>query len=141
MFRDDNTECEPGELGKVCVKLPMPPQFMKSIWNADDKFVEKYLTETPGYYTSGDAGMVDENGYVSIMTRTDDVINTAAHRISTGRLEEVINDHPLCVESAVVGYNDELKGECPLAFVLLRGDHDVNTMSENDKEKIRNEIQ
>jgi len=106
---------------------------MKTIWGRDEQFIEKYLKETPGYYTSGDAGIMDENGYLSILTRTDDVINTAAHRISTGRLEEVINDHPLVVESAVVGFNDDLKGECPLAFVMLRKEKDLSTMSDEEK--------
>jgi propionyl-CoA synthetase len=138
---ENNNEVERGELGKICIKLPMPPQFMKSIWNRDEAFVEKYLTETPGYYTSGDAGIIDENGYVSIMTRTDDVINTAAHRISTGRLEEVINEHPLCVESAVVGFNDELKGECPLAFVMLRKKKDITKMAKKELDELKKEIQ
>lgn len=114
---------------------------MTSIWNNEEAFIEKYLTETPGWYTSGDAGYFDENGYLSIMTRTDDVINTAAHRISTGRLEEVINNHPLCVESAVVGFNDELKGECPLAFVMLRKEKDLATMSEQEKQEIKDQLQ
>lgn len=79
------------------------------------------MTETPGYYTTGDAGVIDSKGYISIMTRIDDVINTAGHRISTGRLEEVVNEHSLVVESAVVGWEDPIKGECPLAFVVLKG--------------------
>lgn len=79
------------------------------------------MTETPGYYTSGDAGIIDENGYLSIMTRTDDVINCAGHRISTGRIEEVLNFDEYVVESAVVGFNDPIRGECPLAYIMLRG--------------------
>lgn len=94
---------------------------MLSIWGNDQAFIDKYLKETPGYYTSGDAGMIDEQGYLHIMTRVDDVINTAGHRISTGRLEEVINEHEKVVESAVVAYNEEVRGECPLAYVVLRG--------------------
>merc|ERR1711908_66522 len=88
----------------------------------DDAFIEKYLAETPGYYTSGDAGIFDENGYFHIMTRTDDVINTAGHRISTGRLEEAVNDHEDVIESAVIGFNDPLKGEVPVAFCVVRSD-------------------
>lgn len=99
----------------------MPPSFMLTLWGNDQAFIEKYLTETPGYYTTGDAGMIDENGYLHIMTRVDDVINTAGHRLSTGRLEEVINDHPSVVESAVVGHVDEIRGDCPVAFVILKG--------------------
>jgi len=113
---------------------------MLSIWKRDDAFIEKYLEETPGYYTSGDSGVMDENGYLSIMARVDDVINMAAHRISTGRLEEVVNDHPLVVESAVVGFYDDLKGECPLAFVMLRKEMDINTMTEDEKDALKKEI-
>lgn len=94
-----------GDLGKVVIKLPLPPAFMLTLWKNNQAFIDKYLAETPGYYTTGDAGMIDANGYLHIMTRTDDVINTAGHRISTGRLEEVVNDHPTVVESAVIGFN------------------------------------
>ena len=121
VFNEHNEEVKAGELGKVVIKLPMPPAFMLSLWGNDEVFIEKYLTETPGYYTTGDAGVKDSQGYVHIMTRVDDVINTAGHRISTGRLEEVVNEHPDVVESAVVAYNDEVRGECPLAYVILKG--------------------
>ena len=121
VLNDQNQECAPNEMGKVVIKLPMPPAFMLTLWGNDEAFIKKYLAEHPGYYTTGDAGVVDEKGYVHIMTRVDDVINTAGHRISTGRLEEVVNDHPSVVESAVVGYNDAIRGECPLAFVILKG--------------------
>jgi len=100
--------------------LPMPPSFMLTLWGNDDAFIKKYLTDTPGYYTTGDAGVIDDKGYLHIMTRVDDVINTAGHRISTGRLEEVVNEHPDVVESAVVGFNEAVRGECPLAIVLLK---------------------
>lgn len=79
------------------------------------------MLDTPGFYTTGDAGVIDEKGYLHIMTRIDDVINTCGHRISTGRLEEVINSHEEVVESAVLGYNEEIRGETPLAFVVLKG--------------------
>jgi propionyl-CoA synthetase len=95
---------------------------MLTLWGNDEAFIEKYLAETPGYYTTGDAGMIDSKNYLHIMTRVDDVINTAGHRISTGRLEEVVNEHEMVVESAVIGYDDEIRGECPLAYVILRGD-------------------
>lgn len=128
-----------GELGKVVIKLPMPPAFMLSLWGNDQVFIEKYLTETPGYYTTGDAGVKDSQGYVHIMTRVDDVINTAGHRISTGRLEEVVNEHPDVVESAVVAYNDEVRGECPLAYVILKGSG-AKDMSEAELEDLRKVI-
>mmetsp|Transcript_29351 Transcript_29351/g.34421 ORF Transcript_29351/g.34421 Transcript_29351/m.34421 type:complete len:141 (+) Transcript_29351:105-527(+) len=131
VFDDENNEVQPGQLGKVVIKLPMPPAFMLSLWGNDQVFIEKYLTETPGYYTTGDAGVMDKEGYVHIMTRVDDVINVAGHRISTGRLEEVINEHESIVESAVVAFNDEVRGECPLAFVILRGSG-IRDMSEDE---------
>ena len=121
IFSEDNKEVGPGELGKVVIKMPLPPSFMLTLWGNDQAFIDKYLADTPGFYTTGDAGTKDENGYLHIMTRMDDVINTCGHRISTGRLEEVVNDHEDVVESAVIGYNEEIRGECPLAFVILKG--------------------
>ena len=101
--------------------MPLPPSFMLTLWGNNQAFIDKYLADTPGYYTTGDAGIKDENGYLHIMTRMDDVINTCGHRISTGRLEEVINEHDSVVESAVIGFNEEIRGECPLAYVILKG--------------------
>jgi propionyl-CoA synthetase len=121
VFNEANEECGPNELGKVVIKMPLPPAFMLTLWGNDEAFIEKYLSETPGYYTTGDAGVFDEHGYLHIMTRVDDVINTCGHRISTGRLEEVINNHNQVVESAVVGYNEPLRGEMPLAYCVLKG--------------------
>ena len=121
VFNGQNKDCKANELGKVVIKLPLPPGFMLTLYGNDQAFIDKYLTETPGYYTTGDAGLFDENDYLHIMTRLDDVINTCGHRISTGRLEEVINNHPQVVESAVVGYNEPTRGECPLAYVVLKG--------------------
>ena len=122
---DQNHEVkEPNTLGKVAIKLPMPPSFMLTLWGNDEAFIQKYLSDTPGYYTTGDAGMIDEQGYLHIMTRVDDVINTAGHRLSTGRLEEVINDHSSVAESAVVGHVDEIRGDCPVAFVILKGSNE-----------------
>lgn len=118
---ENNNPCLPGQLGKVCIKRPLPPSFMTTLWGNHAAYHEKYFAETPGYYTTGDAGVVDDKGYLSILTRVDDVINTAGHRISTGRLEEVIIDHEMVVEAAVVGWADPIKGECPLAFVVLKG--------------------
>lgn len=120
IFSELNDEVPAGTLGKVVIKLPLPPAFMLTLWGNDAAFIKKYLSDTPGYYTTGDAGIIDERGYIHIMTRMDDVINTAGHRISTGRLEEVVNEHDQVVESAVVGYNHTVRGECPLAFVTLR---------------------
>jgi len=100
---------------------------MLTLWGNDQAFIDKYLAENPGYYTTGDAGHINEKGYLEIMTRVDDVINTAGHRISTGALEEVVNQHESVVESAVVGFNDKIKGECALAFIILRQDIKIET--------------
>jgi len=140
IFDETNNECAPDALGKVVIKLPLPPAFMLTLWGNDEAFIEKYLAETPGYYTTGDAGMIDAKGYLHIMTRMDDVINTAGHRISTGRLEEVVNSHDLVVESAVVGYNHEVRGECPLAFVILRGGADTAELSDEQKAEIAKDV-
>ena len=109
----------PGELGAICVKLPMPPGTLPTLWNAEERFKKSYLTTFPGYYETGDAGMMDEDGYLYIMARTDDVINVAGHRLSTGAMEEVLANHPDVAECAVIGVTDQLKGQLPLGFVCL----------------------
>ena len=123
----------------MVIKMPLPPSFMLTLWGNDEAFIQKYLSDTPGYYTTGDAGVIDENGYLSIMTRVDDVINTCGHRISTGRLEEVVNEHDSVVESAVVGYDEEIRGECPLAFVVLKG-KGTEEMSEEQIKRLKVEL-
>ena len=109
----------PNQLGSIAVKLPLPPGALPTLWNANERFVKSYLTTYPGYYETGDAGMIDEDGYVFIMARTDDVINVAGHRLSTGAMEEVLAGHNDVAECAVVGINDELKGQVPLGLVCL----------------------
>ena len=116
---NEGNELPRGELGSITVKLPLPPGNFPTLWNADKRYIESYLEEFPGFYNTGDAGYMDENGYVYIMARTDDVINVAGHRLSTGGLEEVIASHPDIAECAVVGAADELKGQLPLGFVCL----------------------
>jgi propionyl-CoA synthetase len=108
-----------GELGAIAIKLPLPPGTLPTLWNADDRFKKSYLTTFPGYYETGDAGMVDEDGYLYIMARTDDVINVAGHRLSTGAMEEVLANHPDVAECAVIGVSDELKGQLPVGFLCL----------------------
>ena len=108
-----------GELGAVSIKLPLPPSCLATIWGADQAFIDKYLTTFPGYYETGDAGYCDEDGYLYIMARTDDVINVAGHRLSTGQLEEVLADHPDIAECAVIGVADQLKGQLPLGLICL----------------------
>jgi len=109
----------PGELGAIAVKLPLPPGTLPNLWNAEDRFKKSYLTTFPGYYETGDAGMMDADGYLYIMARTDDVINVAGHRLSTGAMEEVLASHPDVAECAVIGVADQLKGQMPLGFLCL----------------------
>ena len=108
-----------GELGAICIKLPMPPSCFPTLWNAAERYKEAYMEEYPGYYQSGDAGYIDEDGYIFVMTRTDDIINVAGHRLSTGAMEEVLADHPDVAECAVIGVADQLKGQVPLGFLVL----------------------
>lgn len=112
-------EVPPGTLGAIAVKLPLPPGTLPTLWNAEERFVKSYLSHFPGYYETGDAGYRDEDGYLYIMARTDDVINVAGHRLSTGAMEEVLASHPDVAECAVIGIADELKGQLPLGFLCL----------------------
>jgi propionyl-CoA synthetase len=116
---NDGTELPRGEMGAICVKLPLPPSCFPNLWNASDRFVESYMAEFPGYYKTGDAGYLDEDDYIFVMTRTDDVINVAGHRLSTGAIEEVLASHPDVAECAVIGVADQLKGQLPLGFLVL----------------------
>lgn len=108
-----------GELGAIAIKLPLPPGTLPGLWNANDRYHKSYLAHFPGYYETGDAGVKDEDGYLWIMARTDDVINVAGHRLSTGGMEEVLASHPDVAECAVIGVTDELKGQLPMGFVCL----------------------
>lgn len=119
MDDDNKVVTTPRTLGKLSIKLPLAPSFMMTLWGNDERFIEKYLSDSPGYYTSGDAGFIDQEGYVHVMTRLDDVINTAGHRLSTYQMEEVLINHSDIVESAVVARLDDLKGEIPVGFVVL----------------------
>jgi propionyl-CoA synthetase len=113
-------EVGPNTMGSIAVKLPLPPSCLPTLWNADDRFRESYLTQFPGYYSTSDAGFMDEDGYVFVMGRTDDIINVAGHRLSTGGMEEVLASHQAVAECAVIGVKDELKGEVPCGFVVLK---------------------
>ncbi|RED14276.1 propionyl-CoA synthetase [Pontivivens insulae] len=108
-----------GELGAVAIKLPLPPGTLPTLWNAQERYLKSYLTTFPGYYETGDAGMLDEDGYLYIMARTDDVINVAGHRLSTGAMEEALAGHPDVAECAVIGAADTLKGQVPVGFLCL----------------------
>ena len=108
-----------GELGAIAVKLPLPPGTLPTLWNAEERFKKSYLNTFPGYHETGDAGIKDEDGYLYIMARTDDVINVAGHRLSTGAMEEVLAGHPDVAECAVIGVSDSLKGQMPVGFLCL----------------------
>jgi propionyl-CoA synthetase len=107
-------------MGSIVVKLPLPPSCLPTLWQQDERFVESYLAEFPGYYKTADAGFIDEDGYIYVMGRTDDIINVAGHRLSTGGMEEVLASHQDVAECAVIGIKDELKGEVPCGFVVLK---------------------
>lgn len=125
---DDNGQpVAPGVQGAIALKLPLPPSCLPTIWGDHQRFVTGYLSEFPGYYSSGDGGYIDEEGYVFIMGRTDDVINVAGHRLSTGEMEEVVAAHPAVAECCVIGVQDSLKGQLPIALVILKDGAGVDT--------------
>jgi propionyl-CoA synthetase len=113
-------EVEAGKIGVLAARLPMPPGCMTTLWNADERFHRSYLSSFPGFYQTGDAGYIDDNGYVFVMSRTDDIINVAGHRLSTGAMEEVLASHADVAECAVIGVADQLKGQLPVGFVVLK---------------------
>ncbi|MEM9228927.1 MAG: AMP-binding protein [Pseudomonadota bacterium] len=116
---DDGYPVPAGNLGAIAIKLPLPPGTLPGLWNAEARFKTSYLDTFPGYYETGDAGMIDEDGYVYIMARTDDVINVAGHRLSTGAMEEVLAGLPDVAECAVIGVADDLKGQLPMGFLCV----------------------
>jgi len=117
---EDGEEVPPNTIGALVVKLPLPPGTFPTLWNAEQRLREAYLDEYPGYYKTADAGYIDEDGYVFVMARTDDIINVAGHRLSTGAMEEVLAAHPDVAECAVIGVGDPLKGQVPLGMVVLK---------------------
>ncbi len=125
-----------GTLGNIVVKLPLPPGNFPTLWNAEQRFRDSYLEEFPGYYKTADAGIIDEDGYLFIMARTDDIINVAGHRLSTGAMEEVVAEHPDVAECAVIGIADEMKGQIPCGFVVLNAGAERND-SEVESEVVR----
>ncbi|MBW8269187.1 AMP-binding protein [Caldovatus aquaticus] len=117
---ESGREVPRGQIGALAIRLPLPPASLPTLWNADERFRAAYLSAFPGHYSTADAGMVDEDGYVWVMSRTDDIINVAGHRLSTGAMEEVLASHPDVAECAVVGVKDSLKGQVPLGLVVLK---------------------
>ena len=122
------SELPAGQLGSIAIKLPLPPGTLPTLWNAQDRFESSYLNTFPGHYETGDAGIIDEDGYIYIMARTDDVINVAGHRLSTGAIEEVLANHPDVAECAVIGVSDNLKGQLPVGFLCLTAGVDRDHM-------------
>jgi len=118
--------CKPGETGNFVIHLPLPPSCLPTLWNDDERFKQSYLSQYPGYYLTGDEGIKDEDGYIFVMGRTDDVINVAGHRLSTGEMEELIAGHPAVAECAVTGIDDELRGQVPVGFVVLKDGIDIS---------------
>ncbi len=139
---DNGNEVGPNQQGNVAIKLPLPPSCLPSVWGNHARFLAGYLEQFPGYYTSGDGGYKDEDGYVFIMGRTDDVINVAGHRLSTGEMEEVLAGHLAVAECAVIGIADDLKGQVPIGLVLLKDGIDVEAEQLNQElvARIRQDI-
>jgi propionyl-CoA synthetase len=120
VLTDEGTEAAANQMGNIVIKLPLPPGALPTLWHNDEGFRQSYLVQHPGYYLTGDAGYKDADGYLYVMSRTDDIINVAGHRLSTGSIEQVIAAHPDVAECAVIGAADELKGEVPVGFVVIK---------------------
>lgn len=130
------------KLGDMILKLPLPPGSLTTLYNDDERYVKDYLRKYPGYYDSGDAVFVDDDDYVHIMGRNDEVINTAGHRLSTGSMEEILMDHPDVADCAVIPVKDDLKGQVPVGFVIVNSGSDIDhsTLQKELVESVRNEI-
>jgi len=139
---EDNQEMSAGQIGSIAIRLPLPPGCLPTLWNNDAGYEKSYLTKHPGHYLTGDAGYKDADGYVYIMSRVDDIINVAGHRLSTGAMEEVLAAHPDVAECAVVGVADEIKGEVPVGFVVTKAGvaRDESEIVRELVEKVRERI-
>ena len=142
ILSEEGKQVKSGSLGAIAIKLPLPPASLPTLWNADDRYIYSYLSKFPGYYETGDAGYKDEDGYLYIMARTDDVINVAGHRLSTGAMEEALSNHQDVAECAVVGVYDRLKGQVPLGLICLNKgcSKSYEEVCEEVIELVRNEI-
>ncbi|MEZ5666642.1 MAG: propionyl-CoA synthetase [Alphaproteobacteria bacterium] len=139
---EDGGAVAPDHIGNIAIRLPLPPGTLPTLWNADERYRQSYLARYDGYYLTGDAGLVDGDGYLHIMSRIDDVINVAGHRLSTGAIEEVLAAHPAVAECAVFGVDDSLKGQLPLGLVVLKdgAQHGADTVADELVARVRNEI-
>jgi propionyl-CoA synthetase len=140
VLRPDGTECDPDEEGAICVRLPLPPGTLPTLWGDDDRYVKSYLSAFPGYYLTGDGGYLDADGYLFVMGRTDDVINVAGHRMSAGSIEAVLATHPAVAECAVIGVADEIKGQVPRGFVVLKAGAKADGIEEELVAAVRDNI-
>ncbi len=142
IIKSDQTIAKPNEMGDIVVKLPLPPGTFPTLWNADKRYKENYMSNYSGYYQTYDAGHIDEDGYIWIMSRTDDIINVAGHRLSTGAIEEVLSEHKSVAECAVIGIADKLKGQLPIGLLTLKAgvDKDYETISKECVQMVRNKI-
>ncbi|MGN6301969.1 MAG: AMP-binding protein, partial [Angustibacter sp.] len=138
----EGRQVEAGHEGAICLKLPMPPGTLPTLWGDDDRYVASYLSAHDGYYLTGDGGYVDDDGYLFVMGRTDDVLNVAGHRLSTGALEAALAGHPAVAECAVIGVHDDLKGQVPRGLVVLKGGSDVDpeTVARECIARVRSEV-
>ncbi|MCF3935819.1 AMP-binding protein [Acuticoccus sp. M5D2P5] len=140
ILSDDGEPVPAGTLGNVAIRLPLPPSCLPTLWGDEERFRSAYLDAFKGYYNTSDAGMIDDDGYVFVMARTDDVINVAGHRLSTGVMEDVLTSHPSVVECAVVGADDPIKGQVPLGFVVVRPGAEIDGLEAELVAKVRHEV-
>lgn len=140
ILHDDGYGCDTGQEGAICIRLPLPPGTLPTLWNADDRYQASYLSEHPGFYLTGDGGRFDEDGYLFVMGRIDDVINVAGHRLSTGAIEEVLATHPSVAECAVIGVADEIKGQAPRGLVVVKAGAATDGLAEQLVQLVRDEI-
>jgi propionyl-CoA synthetase len=140
IMRPDGSEADAGEEGAICVKLPLPPGTLPTLWGDDDRYEASYLCEHPGYYLTGDGGYLDEDGYLFVMGRIDDVINVAGHRLSTGSIEAALAKHPAVAECAVIGVHDQIKGQVPRGFVVLKSGASDKGLAAELVQLVRDEI-
>ena len=140
ILHPDGTGCRSGEEGAICIRLPLPPGTLPTLWGDDARYEASYLCEHPGYYLSGDGGYLDDDGYLFVMGRTDDVINVAGHRLSTGALEAVLAAHPAVAECAVIGVADEIKGQVPRGLVVLSAGASADGLAAELVAAVRHEI-